>query len=33
MFDSISICLSKSLGCPVGSLLLGDAGFIKKRSV
>ena len=22
-FDSISICLSKSLGCPVGSLLLG----------
>ena len=23
LFDSISICLSKSLGCPVGSLLLG----------
>ena len=23
IFDSISICLSKSLGCPVGSLLLG----------
>jgi len=29
-FDSISICLSKSLGCPVGSLLIGDAAFIKK---
>ncbi len=30
VFDSISICLSKSLGCPVGSLLLGKADFIKK---
>lgn len=29
-FDSISICLSKSLGCPVGSLLLGDVAMIKK---
>lgn len=29
-FHSISICLSKSLGCPVGSLLLGSSGFIKK---
>lgn len=29
-FDSISICLSKSLGCPVGSLLLGRKDFIKK---
>jgi threonine aldolase len=29
-FDSISVCLSKSLGCPVGSLLLGDRTFIKK---
>jgi threonine aldolase len=29
-FDSISICLSKSLGCPVGSLLLGKSHFIKK---
>jgi threonine aldolase len=29
-FDSISICLSKSLGCPVGSLLLGENHFIKK---
>ena len=30
VFHSISICLSKSLGCPVGSLLLGDKTFIKK---
>jgi threonine aldolase len=30
LFDSISICLSKSLGCPVGSLLLGKKDFIKK---
>lgn len=29
-FDSISICLSKGLGAPVGSLLLGNAVFIKK---
>jgi threonine aldolase len=29
-FDSISVCLSKSLGCPVGSLLLGSTSFIKK---
>lgn len=29
-FDSISICLSKGLGCPVGSLLIGKADFIKK---
>jgi threonine aldolase len=29
-FDSISVCLSKSLGCPVGSLLLGTAAFIRK---
>lgn len=28
LFDSISICLSKGLGCPVGSLLLGSAEFI-----
>jgi threonine aldolase len=27
-FDSISICLSKGLGCPVGSLLLGNRDFI-----
>jgi threonine aldolase len=30
VFDSISVCLSKSLGCPVGSLLLGKKTFIKK---
>ena len=30
LFDSISICLSKGLGAPVGSLLLGSASFIKK---
>jgi threonine aldolase len=29
-FDSISICLSKGLGAPVGSLLIGDKGFIKR---
>ena len=29
LFDSISICLSKGLGCPVGSVLIGDADFIK----
>lgn len=29
-FHSISICLSKSLGCPVGSLVLGNKDFIKK---
>jgi threonine aldolase len=30
LFDSISICLSKSLGAPVGSVLLGSQDFIKK---
>lgn len=28
IFNSISICLSKGLGAPVGSLLLSDAAFI-----
>ena len=28
VFNSISICLSKGLGCPVGSLLLGSGTFI-----
>ncbi|CCH01793.1 Threonine aldolase [Fibrella aestuarina BUZ 2] len=28
LFHSISICLSKGLGCPVGSLLLGSGTFI-----
>ena len=30
VFDSISVCLSKSLGCPVGSLLLGERDFIRE---
>ncbi len=30
LFDSLSICLSKGLGCPVGSLLLGNADFIRQ---
>lgn len=30
IFDSISICLSKGLGCPVGSLLLGNTEIIKQ---
>lgn len=30
LFNSISVCLSKGLGAPVGSLLLGDRLFIKK---
>ena len=29
-FDSISVCLSKGLGAPVGSVLLGTKDFIKK---
>ncbi|MEE4278137.1 MAG: low-specificity L-threonine aldolase [Halieaceae bacterium] len=28
-FDTVSICLSKGLGCPVGSLLVGDADTIR----
>jgi len=30
VFDSISICLSKGLGCPVGSVLVGKKDLIKK---
>jgi threonine aldolase len=30
VFDSISICLSKGLGAPIGSILLGTETFIKK---
>jgi threonine aldolase len=30
LFHSLSICLSKGLGCPVGSLLLGTKDFIRK---
>src|SRR5436190_18441462 len=30
IFDSVSVCLSKGLGCPVGSILIGKQDFIKK---
>ena len=30
LFDSISVCLSKGLGAPAGSVLVGDADFIKQ---
>lgn len=30
VFDSISICLSKGLGAPVGSVLIGDQAFIRQ---
>lgn len=30
LFDSISVCFSKGLGAPVGSVLLGSTAFIKK---
>ncbi|HWK08218.1 MAG TPA: GntG family PLP-dependent aldolase [Puia sp.] len=30
VFDSISICLNKGLGCPIGSILLGPASFIRQ---
>ena len=30
MFDTISVCLSKGLGCPVGSVLLGSRVEIKR---
>lgn len=29
-FDSVSVCLSKGLGAPVGSVLLGNKDFIQK---
>lgn len=29
-FHSISICLNKGLGCPIGSILIGPAAFIRK---
>ena len=29
-YDSVSLCLSKGLGCPVGSLLLGSRDFIAR---
>jgi threonine aldolase len=30
VFDSVSICLNKGLGCPIGSVLTGTGAFIKK---
>ena len=30
LFDSISLCLSKGLGAPIGSVLLGSKSFIKE---
>lgn len=30
IFDSISVCLNKGLGCPIGSILISDKNFIKK---
>ncbi|HTL07920.1 MAG TPA: GntG family PLP-dependent aldolase [Chitinophagaceae bacterium] len=30
MFDSISICLNKGLGCPIGSILIGNKKFIRQ---
>lgn len=29
-FDSISICLNKGLGCPIGSILIGNRDFIRQ---
>ncbi len=30
LFDSISICLNKGLGCPMGSILIGNKKFIRQ---
>jgi len=30
LFDSISVCLNKGLGCPIGSVLIGPAAFIRQ---
>ena len=29
VFDTISVCLSKGLGCPIGSVLVGDERLMK----
>jgi threonine aldolase len=29
-FDSVSVCLSKGLGCPAGSIVLGSKDFVKR---
>jgi threonine aldolase len=30
IFDTISVCLSKGLGCPIGSVLIGDDDIMEK---
>jgi threonine aldolase len=30
IFDSVSVCLNKGLGCPIGSILIGPAPFIRQ---
>jgi threonine aldolase len=30
LFDSISVCFNKGLGCPAGSMLMGRASFIHR---
>ncbi|WP_308198908.1 threonine aldolase family protein [Chitinophaga sedimenti] len=30
LFDSISVCLNKGLGCPMGSVLMGSAAYIQQ---
>ena len=30
VFDTISVCLSKGLGCPIGSILIGDSVIMEK---
>lgn len=30
LFDSISVCLNKGLGCPMGSVLIGSKDFIRR---
>ena len=32
LFDTISVCFSKGLGCPIGSMLLGSSETIKKAN-
>ncbi|MBI5267324.1 MAG: low specificity L-threonine aldolase, partial [candidate division Zixibacteria bacterium] len=29
-FDTVSVCFSKGLGAPIGSMILGSAGFVEK---
>ncbi len=33
LFDTVSVCLSKGLGAPVGSVLVGDADLIERARV